>query len=210
MDFNFNDKNYDKYAAKQELEVLNAMRKTNGNKQKSADLLLISRSTVRTQLKRIRNKAIKSGYIPENGMVEPFHTSLKFAGGKVHVKDGEVIQYWPKIVPDNDIEVIQNIIGEFVRDLDPLPVKKFKQKKLNKDIIPWFQIGDAHIGMLAHELEVGHNFDLKIAEREICLAVKLLVDQSPDCERCVINDLGDFTHAENWSATTEAVWQAPQ
>ena len=60
--------------------------------------------------------------------------------------------------------------------------------------------------MLAHELEVGHNFDLKIAEREICLAIKLLVDQSPDCERCVINDLGDFTHAENWSANHRSQW----
>ena len=102
MDFNFNDKNYDKYAAKQELEVLEAMRKTNGNKQAAADLLLVSRSTVRTQLKRIRNKAIKSGYIPENGMTLAFDESLIHSKSTIHVKDGEVKQYWARLNPDQE------------------------------------------------------------------------------------------------------------
>jgi DNA repair exonuclease SbcCD nuclease subunit len=58
--------------------------------------------------------------------------------------------------------------------------------------------------MLAHEWEVGHNFDLKIASQEILSAFSILFDEAIETERCVINDLGDFTHYENFAAVTEA------
>lgn len=63
---------------------------------------------------------------------------------------------------------------------------------------------DAHLGLLAHAAEVGESFDLKIAEFELCGAIGILIDELPAVERLVINDLGDFTHYENFSATTEA------
>lgn len=72
------------------------------------------------------------------------------------------------------------------------------------DIIPWLQIGDAHIGMLACETETGANFDIAIAETEICAAALALIEQAPPCERMVINDLGDGTHYETFKAETEA------
>jgi hypothetical protein len=71
-------------------------------------------------------------------------------------------------------------------------------------VIPWIQIGDGHLGMLAHEAETGENFDLAIAERELCAAISILVDEMGEHDRVVINDLGDFTHYENFAATTEA------
>jgi hypothetical protein len=48
------------------------------------------------------------------------------------------------------------------------------------DIIPWLNIGDAHIGMLAHKDEVGQNFDLKIAKTELLQAAFDLIDMAPD------------------------------
>jgi hypothetical protein len=71
------------------------------------------------------------------------------------------------------------------------------------DIIPWLNIGDAHIGMLAHKDETGANFDIKIAKAEILQASFDLIDMAPDCERMVINDLGDGTHYENMKGMTE-------
>ena len=56
--------------------------------------------------------------------------------------------------------------------------------------------------MIAHAVEVGQEFNLKIAEQELCLAIDRLVERTPACERCVINDLGDFSHYENISGTT--------
>lgn len=71
------------------------------------------------------------------------------------------------------------------------------------DVVPWLNIGDAHIGMLAHEQEAAANFDLKIAKAEILQAAFDLIDMAPDCETLVINDLGDGTHYENMRAMTE-------
>lgn len=72
------------------------------------------------------------------------------------------------------------------------------------DIVPWLQIGDAHIGMLANERETGANFDIAIAKAEICAAAAALIDEAPECERMVINDLGDGTHYETFKGETEA------
>ncbi len=72
-----------------------------------------------------------------------------------------------------------------------------------RDVVPWLNIGDAHIGMLAHEVEAAANFDLKIAKAEILQAAFDLIDIAPDCETMVINDLGDGTHYENMRAVTE-------
>lgn len=71
------------------------------------------------------------------------------------------------------------------------------------DIVPWLNIGDAHIGMLAHEVESAANFDLKIAKAEILQAAFDLIDMAPDCDTMVVNDLGDGTHYENMRAVTE-------
>lgn len=62
------------------------------------------------------------------------------------------------------------------------------------NVIP---IGDAHVGLLAHEQETGNMFDLKIAERELCAAVDLLIDQAPDADSCNIVNLGDWFHAQD-------------
>lgn len=84
-------------------------------------------------------------------------------------------------------------------DIPPPRVQTFDAR----DIVPWLNIGDAHIGMLAHEVEAAANFDLKIAKREILQAAFDLIDRAPDCETMVINDLGDGTHYENMKAETE-------
>lgn len=84
-------------------------------------------------------------------------------------------------------------------DIPPPRVNTFD----GEDIVPWLNIGDAHIGMLAHEVEALANFDLKIAKREILQAAFDLIDMAPDCDTLVINELGDGTHYENMRAETE-------
>jgi hypothetical protein len=84
-------------------------------------------------------------------------------------------------------------------DIPPPRVQTFD----GADIVPWLNIGDAHIGMLAHEAESAANFDIKIAKREILQAAFDLIDLAPDCDTLVINELGDGTHYENMRAMTE-------
>jgi transposase-like protein len=100
-------------------------------------------------------------------------------------------------------EAVKGAIAAFLEDVPQVPIAP-APLDFQSDIIPWIQIGDAHIGMLAHAAEVGENFDLKIAERELCGSIAQLVDEMPPCERVVINDLGDATHYDNLTATTAA------
>ncbi|WP_444959686.1 helix-turn-helix domain-containing protein [Microbulbifer sp. VVAC002] len=101
-------------------------------------------------------------------------------------------------------QLIEEFTREFIEDLPSVETPTEPQGDLDTDTIPWIQIGDGHLGMLAHEREVGHNFDLKIAERELVTAIEILIDRAPNCERCVIQDLGDMTHYETFSAKTES------
>ena len=118
---------------------------------------------------------------------------------------GNFVGAWWKTATgkQNVLTMIEESVRRAMQDSPQIPIAK-PPKTVDKDLIPWFQIGDAHLGMLAHEAETGANFDLGIAQRELCAAMAKLVDDAPACERCVINDLGDATHYENMAGVTEA------
>lgn len=149
-----------------------------------------AKGTIGNTIKRMRNKA-EAAY--GTSILETDITP-----------DGEKRLVWTKNkYSDYERQQIREAsIKAFLEDLPKLPKQSYKIKNYETDIIPWFQIGDAHIGMLAHAREVGHNFDLKIAERELCMAIDRLAGRIPPCERCVLNDLGDFSHYENMAAKT--------
>jgi hypothetical protein len=161
-------------------------------------------------IKGAEKRAAAHGYAPAYGLnspiPEPFvargHSTLE----KVH-PDGsrEPVLQWTKTRLDEQkwLEAIQEAVASFVEGV-PEVVVPAGPANADSDIIPWIQIGDAHLGMLAHAAETGENFDLKIAERELCGAIGILIDELPACERMVINDLGDFTHYENIQGETEA------
>jgi len=131
---------------------------------------------------------------------------LKLKGNSTYInKDGKMSGQWIKTNVD-DVrrqEMMREAI-EAMKDEIPIFETTIRPDNIQDDIIPWINIGDAHIGLLSHFIEVGENFDLKIAENELCGAISILIDEMPNCERMVINDLGDATHYENMSATTEA------
>ncbi len=94
-------------------------------------------------------------------------------------------------------------IKEAIEGLEPAPADIAPMPLLpQSDIVPWLQIGDAHIGMISHESETGANYDITIGKVEICAASASLIDAAPECERMVINDLGDGTHYETFKGET--------
>lgn len=101
-------------------------------------------------------------------------------------------------------KAMQIAADAFASELPPRSAKPFSEIIADTDLVPWFNIGDGHIGMLAHDAEIGESFDLKIAETELCEAMKVLIDRAPVAERCVIQDVGDMSHYENTTGTTEA------
>lgn len=184
----------------------------------AAAALGVSETTVRKAIHSLEDKASTQGEAPGHpGWSRPVPRTHVAKGVSVYHpaitekdSDGKVVKViepaaWVKADMRREAynEAVKAAINEFIADKPKLTTPT-GPKNYSTDIIPWIQIGDAHIGMLAHAAEVGENFDLKIGERELCAAFDILLEECPQSERMVLNDLGDFTHYENFTATTEA------
>lgn len=193
--------------------TIDAVIAANGNIKKAAKALGRHHNSVRAALTLVRSNAAAHGYSPDHGLNSPVphpfiakgHSTLE----RIDRDTGERTQVlqWTKTRLDDQewAEQIKSGVEAFI-DEQKYGTVKVKSAPLvrDNDVIPWIQIGDAHLGMLAHEAETGANFDLKIAEIELATAVSMLIDELPAVERLVINDLGDFTHYENMAGVTEA------
>jgi hypothetical protein len=197
-------------ATERQREILEALIST-GSQRQAAPILGISRRNVQFAWERIKRSALRQGFDPETGLQHGVTPGQGWAGTSTLLDfrekpEGEKLLQWVKTRPEERYlrTALQEAAAVFFEDYPTLPAAKPKAKRhYDQDIIPWFQIGDAHIGMLAHEWETGQNFDLKIAERELCAAMTILIEECEPRERCVINDLGDFSHYENFAGTTD-------
>jgi hypothetical protein len=163
-------------------------------------------SSVQSMLADVKKKAAIFGYSPQHDMTRTVPEPFIVKGVSTYYdKDGKAAGQWVKSRLEDEAynALIKGAISEFLVGVETIPVPS-PPLDYQDDIIPWVQIGDAHIGMLAHAAETGENFDLKIAERELCGAIAQLIDELPSCERLVINDLGDATHYDNMIAATAA------
>lgn len=70
------------------------------------------------------------------------------------------------------------------------------------DTLTVIPFGDPHLGMYSWKDETGDDFDLTIAENDLCGAVDRLVKCTPASKQCLIVNLGDFFHADNNSGET--------
>ena len=154
-------------------------------------------------LKHRLAKAALQGIAPEAGLLHPVAQGFHLKGYSHLTKTAAGETIWLKTRATEHaywagVEAVIEGVGPI--DITAIPTPKEPQS----DIVPWLQIGDAHIGMLASEEETGANFDISIAKREICAAAAALIDAAPPCDRMVINDLGDGTHYETFKAVTQA------
>lgn len=162
---------------------------------------------IRKAIRAIKGRARLKGYDPEHGVNRPISNDaiMSLSGMSDMRKNKDGLPVWYKFSKDAE-EVnrhIQAAARAFAESLPKLPeIPAPDHQDFDSDLIPWYQIGDAHIGMMAHESQVGHDFNLDIAERELCFAMASLIARTRPCTRCVINDLGDGTHFENEAGVT--------
>lgn len=203
------------FATDREWQMLEAVDRLGSPRLAAIELGLKSSANITDAIRKVKIRAAARGYSPEHGLnsviAEPFvargHSTLeRIPNAPIDPVTGrqQVLQ-WTKTRLDDQkwAEAIKEGVRAFAEGIGPIAVAPPKANRAT-DVIPWINIGDAHLGMLAHEAETGANFDLKIAERELCAAISILIDEMGEHDRIVINDLGDFTHYENTSATTEA------
>jgi hypothetical protein len=192
------------FATPRQLEYLDAIEQ-HGSQRKACKAMGLTRSALQDSLARLKRKAARQ-LASEHDYTKQVPEGYVIKGVSQYIdKAGKVAGQWIKSSTDleRQAELMKEAARAFVEDMPRIDAPA-APLDWQSDVIPWVQIGDAHLGMLAHAAEVGENFDLKIAERELCTAIGMLIDELPNCERLVINDLGDFTHYENFSGTTEA------
>jgi hypothetical protein len=194
-----------KYCTARQLEMVKAVAE-HGSNNKAATALGISRRTVDKSVAKALAKAAAHGHSPAHDMVHTVPDNFVVKGVSTYYDAaGKPKAQWVKsnLQQEQYNDMLKDAIGEFLEDVAPIKVNPGPTVAQN-DVIPWIQIGDAHVGMIAHAAETGEDFNLEVAERELCMAISILIDDLPPCERMVINDLGDGTHYDNFTATTAA------
>lgn len=193
------------FATVRQLEYIEAIEK-HGSQRKACAALGVAGNTIAEAMRNLRKVASRQGYSPKHHWVHPVpETHIAKGVSQYFDKDGKPGGVWMKAsLREQEIEAaIKEAAQGFIADLPALPAAP-PPRNFSTDVIPWIMIGDAHLGMLAHDMETNENFDLKIAESELLAAIGMMVEEMPPCERCVINDLGDFTHYDNFVAQTAA------
>ncbi|MGI4991041.1 helix-turn-helix domain-containing protein (plasmid) [Halobacteriovorax sp. GFR7] len=193
------------YCTNRQKEIIEAVVK-HGSAENAAKALGCSKSNIGHTLARVESRAAKKGYAPQLGTSLELPQGYMFTKSTVQInKDGEIERVWNRYAQDSEMlcDVYGEIMDELLEGYKPFEPRPFKPTETDCSIIPWYNIGDAHIGMMGHELEIGENFDIKIAVRELKFALDRVISDTPSRERCVINDLGDATHYENLEGVTQ-------
>lgn len=194
------DNEYPRWVTETQIKYIEAV-KEHGSQRAAAKALGVANNAVWEALDTYKKAAARRGIAPGH-----FNdgTAPGFVMGKVTIQRGPggVERVWERQSPDAEAQasLIREGVAAFMET--PIVVPAFACPDPSYDVVPWIQIGDAHIGMLAHEAEAGADFNVQIAEREMCAAFRLLIDQIEPCERIVVNDLGDRDHIENTEKLT--------
>jgi hypothetical protein len=181
-----------------------------GSQSKAATECGCDKKALHRAIRAAEKNAARKGYAPgqwETGVAPGFYIKNATQHFKRNSETGEMelVETWPRQHPDAEAlqEFVKEVKASLLEDVKPYQAEPFTQDGLEDDIIPWFQIGDAHLGAVAYMRETGHNFDLDIGAAELREAFRSLLDKCHPGKRCVINDLGDATHYENFKAETE-------
>lgn len=118
---------------------------------------------------------------------------------------GEVLR-WVKTEKDKDeqLEILREIVENWTEEAKGVIAPIEPPKAITDNLMSLYPMGDPHFGLYCWAREVGEAFDLKIAEYELCAAVDYLVDRSPNSERAILANLGDFFHYDSMENLTPA------
>lgn len=164
-----------------------------------ADAIKLVAEEVGMEESVVRGIVNKKAFTPEAAQTRnltPYATSTLYRG------DGEVVLQWVKESKNNERLFAQEMIEAMAESLPKVSVKPLGKHTYRDDVIAVYPMGDPHFGMYSWAEETGVDFDLKIAEKNLCEAVARLVDTVPACENALIINLGDFFHADNIAGTT--------
>jgi len=189
--FDYTNKDLEQFCTAKQLEVLRAFN-AKGSQYKAAESLNCSRGKIVNALKAIKKKATDHGYV-EGHPYMPIGEGKKLGKMTTQVNGkGEVKNVWFR--QDDKLESINDAIESMCSQVAGLAPKIRSPRKNNKDLLSVYNIGDMHFGMHAWHKEVGVDFDLDIATKDIINSMSDLIGRANNSETAIILNLGDAIH----------------
>ena len=159
--------------------------------------------SIHNRLKRLRAKgmiSLESGNQVSSGETLIGSSTMYDAEGKVKLQ-------WVKtnVQADKLDDALRNSWETLAKNLiSPLQVVT-APIQTDEELLTLYPFPDLHLGMLAWgEENGGHNYDLKIAKSQMIEGMKYLLSNSPNSKTCIIADLGDVLHADDFSNSTQS------
>lgn len=163
-----------------------------------------NRSGIRNAIDRVRTRAGKQGYAPEQDMNHPSIPGFGLKRASTNYDgEGNINQQWVIQEPDKQaaMEAVLAAIENVAVNVKPLAKIK-PPKSVEKDLCTVYTITDFHLGMYAWSEEAGDDWDLAIAEHTLVKAMAGMIQGSPASHTGVFLQLGDFLHWDGLAAVT--------
>lgn len=119
--------------------------------------------------------------------------------------DGEVKARWVKdrLDADKATAVLEETLAAFMQPIRPAKPKKAPTVS-DSDTLTEYIIADLHLGAYIWDEDGEESYDTSIASADCKAAIDRLIASTPESETCMINQIGDFFHADSQENTTTA------
>lgn len=184
---------------------LNYLIKNGNNTNDAAAAWGITPRSVRLFVARLKRIQTRAGKSPEYSQQHPAAEGMVVKSKwDVYNKDGEQVVDGISYHADANsiVDQTKEIIEALTSEIPPSKNKPKIPKFYRKDLMTEYVLGDPHFGLYAWSEECGEDFDTAIASADLKLGMDLLVDAAPQTEIAVIENLGDFFHADNLESKT--------
>lgn len=201
-------------------DYLDALRRNEGHRRRTADDLKISLRTLMRGIKALKERGediptspylvarsetlVKAVQAPHDSAPEGY--IVKGVSSFHDGETGEVKSFWLKTQVDHErkLALMKAAIEELCIEIPPQEPITLARRHLNEKLCNLVTFSDYHMGMLAWRREGGDDWDLQIAERTLLGCFEQMVLNSPRARVGFLNQLGDFLHTDGLIPVTPA------
>ena len=185
------------------LEALEALKK-HGRIYLAASALDLNRNTFLNRVKVAEERGLQLSDGARSIVATANLNGVEAKGGWIHNydSDGKKIGATRWAAPDilTDESALDRIRAAF-EGMAPAPVVPAPTHKAG-DLVTVYPIADAHIGMMAWSRETGEDYNTKKAVNRLQGWMGDCIASSPPSETAIILDVGDLTHADDYTSQT--------
>lgn len=192
-----------RWATPKQREYLDAALKSGGLRAAARDNGW-SYSAVRNAIANLRVKAATKGFSPAHDMVHSVPDPYVVKGVSTYYdKDGKPAGQWVKtrLDADRQREAMEAAAAVMAQEVPPMKPRAAPADTF-ADLANLYTFSDAHVGALAWAKETGADWDLKIGERTLTMAMGALIAQAPAAQTAIVANLGDFLHFDSLESVT--------